>query len=119
MNQLNDSLRISKTPLVIQHVMIETITPYPAFVPSTSLTLRPSSEFTSRWRRGPTMCWEVAATVLRRSAASRSILEAVHQVHADLLVFGINHHLAFGGVIFGSTVIELARQASCDVLGVR
>jgi hypothetical protein len=45
------------------------------------------------------MCWEVAATVLRRSAASRSILEAVHQVHADLLVFGINHHLAFGGVI--------------------
>jgi len=47
-----------------------------------------------------------------------SILEAVHQVHADLLVFGINHHLAFGGVIFGSTAIELARQARCDVLGV-
>ena len=47
-----------------------------------------------------------------------SILEAVHQVHADLLVFGINHHLAFGGVIFASTAIELARQARCDVLGV-
>ncbi|HEY4049773.1 MAG TPA: hypothetical protein VGM27_23160 [Acidobacteriaceae bacterium] len=30
MNQLNDSLRISKTPVVIQHVTIETITPYPA-----------------------------------------------------------------------------------------
>jgi hypothetical protein len=29
MNQLNDSLRISKTPVVIQHVTIETITPYP------------------------------------------------------------------------------------------
>jgi hypothetical protein len=29
MNQLNDSLRISKTQVVIQHVTIETITPYP------------------------------------------------------------------------------------------
>ena len=29
MNQLNDSLRISKTPVVIQHVTIEMITPYP------------------------------------------------------------------------------------------
>jgi hypothetical protein len=29
MNQLNDSLCISKTPVVIQRVTIETITPYP------------------------------------------------------------------------------------------
>jgi len=47
-----------------------------------------------------------------------SILEAVHQVQADLLVFGITPHFGLGGVIFGSTVIELARQARCDVLGV-
>jgi nucleotide-binding universal stress UspA family protein len=47
-----------------------------------------------------------------------SILEAVHQVQADLLVFGITPHSGFGGVIFGSTAIELARQARCDVLGV-
>ena len=49
---------------------------------------------------------------------ANGILEAVHRVHADLLVFGITHHLAFGGVIFGSTAIELAREALCDVLGV-
>jgi hypothetical protein len=29
MNQLTDSLRISKTPVVIQHVTMETIMPYP------------------------------------------------------------------------------------------
>ena len=58
-------------------------------------------------------------STLAEGKPANSILKAVHHVHADLLVFGINHHLAFGGVIFGSTVIELARQASCDVLGVR
>jgi nucleotide-binding universal stress UspA family protein len=47
-----------------------------------------------------------------------SILEAVHQVQADLLVFGITPHSRFGGVIFGSTASELARHAPCDVLGV-
>ena len=47
-----------------------------------------------------------------------SILEAVHQVQADLLVFGITPHSEVGGVIFGSTAIELAQQARCDVLGV-
>jgi nucleotide-binding universal stress UspA family protein len=47
-----------------------------------------------------------------------SILEAVHQVRADLLVIGIHPHFGLGGVIFGSTAIELARQARCDVLGV-
>jgi nucleotide-binding universal stress UspA family protein len=57
-------------------------------------------------------------SALAEGKPANSILEAVHQVHADLLVFGINHHLAFGRVIFGSTAIELARQASCDVLGV-
>jgi nucleotide-binding universal stress UspA family protein len=49
---------------------------------------------------------------------ANSILEAVHQVNADLLVFGITPHFGLGGVIFGSTAIELARQARCDVLGV-
>jgi nucleotide-binding universal stress UspA family protein len=57
-------------------------------------------------------------SALAEGKPANSILEAVHQVHADLLVFGITHHLAFGGVIFGSTAIELARQARCDVLGV-
>jgi nucleotide-binding universal stress UspA family protein len=47
-----------------------------------------------------------------------SILEAVQQVQADLLVFGITPHFGLGGVIFGSTAIELVRQARCDVLGV-
>jgi nucleotide-binding universal stress UspA family protein len=47
-----------------------------------------------------------------------SILEAVHQVQADLLVFGITPHFGLGSVIFGSTAIELVRQARCDVLGV-
>ena len=47
-----------------------------------------------------------------------SILEAVHQVQADLLIFGITPHFGLGGVIFGSTAIELVRQARCDVLGV-
>ena len=57
-------------------------------------------------------------STLAEGKPANSILEAVHQVHAELRVFGINHHLAFGGVIFGSTAIELARQAICDVLGV-
>ena len=47
-----------------------------------------------------------------------SIMEAVNQVQADLLVFGITPHFEVGGVIFGSTAIELAQQARCDVLGV-
>lgn len=47
-----------------------------------------------------------------------SILDAVHQVQADLLVFGITPHPEFGGVIFGSTASELAQHARCDVLGV-
>jgi nucleotide-binding universal stress UspA family protein len=47
-----------------------------------------------------------------------SILEAVHQVQADLLVFGITPRSEFGRVIFGSTASELARHARCDVLGV-
>jgi len=47
-----------------------------------------------------------------------SILEAVHQVQADLLIFGITPHFGLGGVIFGSSAIELVRQARCDVLGV-
>ena len=47
-----------------------------------------------------------------------SILKAVHQVQADLLVFGITPHFGLGSVIFGSTAIELVRQARCDVLGV-
>jgi nucleotide-binding universal stress UspA family protein len=47
-----------------------------------------------------------------------SILEAIHQVQADLLVFGITPHFGLGGVIFGSTAIELAQEVRCDVLGV-
>jgi nucleotide-binding universal stress UspA family protein len=47
-----------------------------------------------------------------------SILEAVHQVQADLLVFGITPHSRLRGVIFGSTAMELALRARCDVLGV-
>jgi nucleotide-binding universal stress UspA family protein len=55
---------------------------------------------------------------LAEGRPANRILEAVHQVHADLLVFGITPHFGLGGVIFGSTAIELARQARCDVLGV-
>jgi nucleotide-binding universal stress UspA family protein len=47
-----------------------------------------------------------------------SIMDAVHQVQADLLVFGITPHFGLGGVTFGSTAIELVRKARCDVLGV-
>ena len=57
-------------------------------------------------------------STLAEGKPAYSILEVVHQVQADLLVFGLHHHLAFEGVIFGSTAIELARQARCDVLGV-
>ena len=57
-------------------------------------------------------------STLAEGRPANSILEAVHQVHADLLVVGITPHFGLGGVIFGSTAIELARQARCDVLGV-
>lgn len=57
-------------------------------------------------------------STLAEGRPANSILEAVQQVHADLLVFGIHPHFGIGGVIFGSTAIELARQARCDVLGV-
>jgi nucleotide-binding universal stress UspA family protein len=57
-------------------------------------------------------------STLAEGRPANSILEAVHQVNADLLVFGITPHFGLGGVIFGSTAIELARQARCDVLGV-
>jgi nucleotide-binding universal stress UspA family protein len=57
-------------------------------------------------------------STLAEGRPASSILEAVQQVHADLLVFGIHPHFGIGGVIFGSTAIELARQARCDVLGV-
>jgi nucleotide-binding universal stress UspA family protein len=49
---------------------------------------------------------------------ANSILEAVQQVHADLLVFGISPHFGIGGLILGSTAVELARRSRCDVLGV-
>src|ERR1700688_5115402 len=57
-------------------------------------------------------------STLAEGKPANSILEAVHQVHADLLVFGINHHFGLGGVILGSTAVELARRSRCDVLGV-
>jgi nucleotide-binding universal stress UspA family protein len=57
-------------------------------------------------------------STLAEGKPAKSILEAVNQVHADLLVFGITPHFGFGGVIFGSTAIELARHAQCDALGV-
>jgi nucleotide-binding universal stress UspA family protein len=57
-------------------------------------------------------------SILVEGKPVNSILEAVHQVQADLLVFGITPHSELGGLIFGSTTSELAQQARCDVLGV-
>jgi nucleotide-binding universal stress UspA family protein len=57
-------------------------------------------------------------STLAEGRPAKSVLEAVQQVHADLLVCGIHPHFGIGGMIFGSTAIELARQARCDVLGV-
>ena len=39
---------------------------------STSLTSMRSSASTSRWRKGPTMYWQVARTVLRQNVATKS-----------------------------------------------
>lgn len=57
-------------------------------------------------------------STLAEGKAVNSILEAVHQVQADLLIFGFTPHFGLGGVILGNTAIELVRQARCDVLGV-
>jgi nucleotide-binding universal stress UspA family protein len=58
-------------------------------------------------------------STLAEGKPANSILEAVRQVHADLLVFGISPHFGIGGLILGSTAVELARRSRCDVLGVR
>ena len=57
-------------------------------------------------------------STLAEGKPANSILEAVRQVHADLLVFGISPHFGIGGLILGSTAVELARRSRCDVLGV-
>ena len=57
-------------------------------------------------------------STLAEGRPANSILEAVEQVRANLLVFGIHPHFGIGGVVFGSTAIELARKAQCDILGV-
>jgi nucleotide-binding universal stress UspA family protein len=57
-------------------------------------------------------------STLAEGKPANSILEAVQQVHADLLVFGISPHFGIGGLILGSTAVELARRSRCDVLGV-
>ncbi|RZU43649.1 universal stress protein [Edaphobacter modestus] len=57
-------------------------------------------------------------STLAEGKPADSILEAVQQVHADLLVLGISPHFGIGGLILGSTAMELARRARCDVLGV-
>jgi nucleotide-binding universal stress UspA family protein len=57
-------------------------------------------------------------STLAAGKPANSILDAVHQVQADLLVFGIAPHFGIGGMMFRNTAIELAHQARCDVLGV-
>jgi nucleotide-binding universal stress UspA family protein len=57
-------------------------------------------------------------STLAEGKPANGILEAVQQVHADLLVFGISPHFGIGGLILGGTAVELARRSRCDVLGV-
>jgi nucleotide-binding universal stress UspA family protein len=53
-----------------------------------------------------------------KGSSVSSVLEAVAQVKADLVIFGIAPHSGMGNAIFTCKEIGVGRQACCDVLGV-
>lgn len=56
---------------------------------------------------------------LREGPAVLTIIEAAHDLQADLIVMGTHGRTGFGRFVIGSVAEEVVRKASCPVLTVK